>query len=67
VCLFRVVVFFFLFFFFLLACDCHSHKEEAHGRQGDEGALMPIITAIFFKKNLLTPEVGQFRPKHVVF
>jgi hypothetical protein len=45
-----------------------NNKEQANGRQRDEGALMPRITAIFLKKNyFLTLEDGRWRPKHVVF
>jgi hypothetical protein len=50
-----------------------SHKQArkqrgtgTHEKQRDERAWLNKITAIFLKKQLLTPEHGQFRPKHVV-
>jgi hypothetical protein len=37
-----------------------------HEKQRNERAWLNKITAIFLKKQLLTPEDGQLRPKHVV-
>jgi hypothetical protein len=43
-----------------------NNEEQAQGRQRDERAWLNKITAIFLLNNFLTPEDGQFRPKHVV-